>query len=105
MALTSRHRWCIERIKNTFKEENVDESIVQDFIRQPKVLTEFNTLFSGKGKNAIFVHYQRKHVSFLDNAVNQENCGHAELFLSFGDSIPMTSKVRKRAASIRFSEK
>lgn len=92
MALTSRHRWCIERIKNTFKEENVDESIVQDFIRQPKVLTEFNTLFSGKGKNAIFVHYQRKHVSFLDNAVNQENCGQAELFLSFGDSIPMTSK-------------
>jgi len=97
MALTSRHRWCIERIKSSFKEEGVDESIVQGFIRQPKVMARFNSLFSGNGKNSIFVHYQRKGVSSMDNDFDKENVAEAELFLSFGDSTPITSKVRNRA--------
>lgn len=92
MALTSRHRWCIERIKNSFKEEGVDESIVQDFIRQQKVMMHFNSLFSGQGNNVIFIHYHRKDISCLQDGVNKENISEAELILSYGDSISIMSK-------------
>jgi hypothetical protein len=105
MALTSRHRWCIERIKNSFKEEGVDESIVQDFIRQPKVMMHFNSLFSGQGNNVIFIHYHRKDISCLQDGVNKENISEAELILSYGDSISIMSKVRNRATIVRFSKR
>jgi dynein heavy chain len=58
MALTPRHRWCIERIKHCFHEQEVDDAKVQGFIRKPQVISKFNSLFAGDGKSAIFVHFQ-----------------------------------------------
>ncbi len=58
MALTPRHRWCIERIKSCFQEEDVDDAKVQGFIRKSQVFSKFNALFAGDGKSAIFIHFQ-----------------------------------------------
>ena len=58
MALSIRHRWCIERIKHCFQERDVDDASIHGFIRKSQVLSKFNALFSGEGKNVIFVHYQ-----------------------------------------------
>ena len=57
MSLTIRHRWCISRIVECYKEQGVDDEKVQGFIRKGAVLAKFNTLFSGEGANALFVHY------------------------------------------------
>ena len=59
MALTTRHRWCIEQIKQCFHNEDVDDSAIHGFIRKPDVLNKFNALFSGEGKNVVFIHYQK----------------------------------------------
>lgn len=59
MALTTRHRWCIEQIKQCFHNEGVDDSAIHGFIRKPNVLNKFNALFSGEGKNVVFIHYQK----------------------------------------------
>jgi len=63
MALTTRHRWCIERIKHCFQDQGVDDSSIHGFIRKSQVLNKFNALFAGEGKNVIFVHYQPQNVS------------------------------------------
>jgi hypothetical protein len=63
MALTTRHRWCIERIKHCFQDQDVDDASIQGFIRKSQVLNKFNALFAGEGKNVLFVHYQDKNVS------------------------------------------
>lgn len=60
MSLSTRHRWCIERISQCFQNENVDEEKVQGFIRRPDILNMFNALFSGDGGSSVFVHYQNK---------------------------------------------
>jgi len=63
MALTTRHRWCIERIKHCFQDQGVDDSSIHGFIRKSQVLNKFNALFAGDGKNVIFVHYQPQNIS------------------------------------------
>lgn len=89
MALTARHRWCIERIKDCFHEEGVEDSVVQGFVHKSQVIKKFNSLFSGEGRNVLFVHYQQPKQDSFDQNTNPE------LFLSFGDSVPLISKVRK----------
>ena len=63
MALTTRHRWCIERIKHCFQDHDVDDSSIHGFIRKAQVLNKFNALFAGEGKNVLFVHHQDHNLS------------------------------------------
>lgn len=87
MALTPRHRWCIERIKSCFQEEtDVDDEKVQGFIRKSQVISKFNSLFAGDGRNAVFVHFQGT-TSSSNGSINKP-----ELCLTYGDSIPIKSK-------------
>ena len=58
MALSARHRWCINKINKCFEDQGVDDVTVKAFIRKPKNLGYFNALFSGNGQSALFVHYQ-----------------------------------------------
>ena len=58
MALSARHRWCINKINKCFEDQGVDDVTVKAFIRKPKNLGYFNALFSGGGQSALFVHYQ-----------------------------------------------
>jgi hypothetical protein len=60
MALSSRHRWCLEKIVQCFEDEGLDDVLVQGFIRKPDVMLKFNALFSGNGPASLFVHYQNK---------------------------------------------
>lgn len=59
MALTPRHRWCIERIKLCFHHEDVNDAEIQGFIRKQQVFSNFNSLFTGDGKDTLFVHFQK----------------------------------------------
>lgn len=103
-SLTARHRWCAERILFCFEHnedkenhERFDESKIQSFLRQPKVLSQFDDLFAGEGPAALFVHYQPRHVNELDTLDQAESCESkltktAQLFVSYGDSTLMNSK-------------
>ena len=102
-SLTARHRWCAEHIHFCFahnddKENNerFDESKVQSFLRQPKVLSQFDDLFAGKGPAALFVHYQPRHVNEVvtldQTACEGKLTKTALLFVSYGDSTLMNSK-------------
>lgn len=76
MALTPRHRWCIDKIVQCFAHhEVVDDPKVQGFIRKPEVLARFNSLFSGvaETRNVVFVHYQVKEEENDENAYTR-NC-------------------------------
>lgn len=101
-TLSARHLWCADRILFCFansgdKENNdrCDESMVQQFLRNPTVLAKFDELFSGKGPSALFVHYQRMNV--LDSVDKKETkdakqAKKSELFVSYGDTVLMNSK-------------
>ena len=70
MALTPRHRWCIDKIVQCFSHcEGFDDPKVQGFIRRPDVFLQFKVLFSGgeRSRDVIFVHYQ------VRERVNDEN--------------------------------
>ena len=58
MALTTRHRWCIDKVAYCFQDEMKDDAKVQGFIRRPDILAQFNSLFSGECRRSLFVHYQ-----------------------------------------------
>ena len=58
MALTTRNRWCIDKVAHFFQDEIKDDAKLQGFIRRPDVLSQFNSLFSGDCVTSLFVHYQ-----------------------------------------------
>jgi hypothetical protein len=67
MSLTPRHHWCIGHIKQCFQDQLVViddcdsyDSILFDFMQEAQVLNKFHDLFSGKGRNVLFVHYQQQ---------------------------------------------
>jgi len=95
MALTTRHRWCIERIKHCFQDQDVEDASIQGFIRKSHTLSKFNALFAGEGNNVLFVHYQVKNASSPNPAdsTSSSKGAKAELFVTYGDSTPLTSKV------------
>jgi hypothetical protein len=59
MALSARHKWCIDKVTQCF-EGIVDDAakVIQIFAQRPDVILQFNNFFSGEGPDAIFVHYQ-----------------------------------------------
>ena len=102
--LTARHLWCADRIlfcftKSSDKENNerLNESMVQDFLRKPRIFAKFDELFSGKGPAALFVHFQRMCLNELDSLNHKETKNayqtkKSEFFVSYGDSVLMDSK-------------
>ena len=80
MSLNPRHRWCVDRIVECFREcdaggssagggdgsATASSSAVETFIRQPAVLARFNALFAGQGPPSVFVHCR----SLADNIEN-----------------------------------
>lgn len=69
MSLTPRHRWCIGHIKQCFQDQvlviddhDCYDTILFDFMQEAQVLNKFHDLFSGKGRNVLFVHYQQQQV-------------------------------------------
>jgi hypothetical protein len=83
MSLNPRHRWCVERIVECFRDCDAGDaggddggtaaatsaSAVETFIRQPVVLARFNALFAGQGPPAVFVHCH----SLADNIENVDS--------------------------------
>ena len=70
MALTPRHRWCVDKIVQCFAHcDGIDDPKVQGFIRRPDVFLKFKVLFDGGegNRNVIFIHYQ------VREDVNDEN--------------------------------
>ena len=84
MSLNPRHRWCVDRIVECFRDCDAGDaggddggtaaaaasaSAVETFIRQPVVLARFNALFAGQGPPAVFVHCH----SLADNIENVDS--------------------------------
>jgi len=92
MALTLRHRWCLEKIAQCFEDEGLDDILVQGFIRKPDVMMKLNTLFSGNGPSSLFVHYQNQSTCHTAD-IDQLDISKRELFVSYGDSVYMMTKV------------
>lgn len=57
MALTERHRWCIEKIREAFGDE-LNSEAVNTFMRQEAVTTKFAQFFAGESSGRLFVFYQ-----------------------------------------------
>jgi dynein heavy chain len=89
MALTDRHRWCITKILEAFKDD-LQSDIVQAFMRQEAVATTFATFFKGESSGRLFVFYQpdlnEDEISYTDS--NSEK----QLSVSDGNNGLMTNK-------------
>lgn len=57
MALTERHRWCMQKMLETFSPELTSE-VVQSFVRQDANLQKMTAFFKGDGCGRLFVFYQ-----------------------------------------------
>ena len=57
MALSERHRWCIDKIREAFGDE-LNSEAVNTFMRQEAVLTKFTQFFAGESSGRLFVFYQ-----------------------------------------------
>ena len=88
MALNARHRWCIQKIVETF--DDVDEPKAQLFVRETPVLKGFNELFSAGGPSVLFVHYQSPEAGADDNWGQEQHS--PVLAMSDGAAVYMCSK-------------
>lgn len=57
MSLTERHRWCLNKILETFSPDLTPES-AQSFIRNDSNFQKFNSFFKGDGPGRIFIFFQ-----------------------------------------------
>lgn len=57
MALSERHRWCMNKMLEAFSPELTTEA-AQAFIRNEANLQKFNTFFKGDSSGRLFVFFQ-----------------------------------------------
>ena len=89
MALSNRHRWCIDKIAAAFATQIDDEAMkvkVQGFIRAPANLEKFNQFFKGDGPQKLFVFYQTPEVPGADVDDWSPDKGTPDIFISSGSS-------------------